>query len=323
MAGKLRVSEKAIEYLKRNEGEKFTAAQIAQWIFQTYPSECEEKRRRSTQNLDDAALVEQLTKEVSGRLTEKERPQIKIIKGRTNIYYYSTQSDEDEAAQDRAGQGAAGVAHASVLPVSSSQLEERDLYPLLAQYLWSEFRVFSMRIEEKKSSNRHGEDGNRWLHPDIVGMEDLSAEWGREVRDCVSAYSDRRASLWSFEVKKKLNRSNVRAWFFQTLSNSSWANFAYLVAHEIREDAMKELRMLSAAHGIGLIRLDAENPYESEVLIPARERAAVDWDMVNRLAVENSDFRKFVGRVSRFCKTNDTQEWKQAIASEWGLSEED
>jgi hypothetical protein len=48
--------------------------------------------------------------------------------------------------------------------------------------------------------------------------------------------------------------------------------------------------MLFAAHGIGLIKLDANNPAESQVLIPSRERDEIDWDMVNRLATENRDF---------------------------------
>ena len=38
------------------------------------------------------------------------------------------------------------------------------------------------------------------------------------------------------------------------------------------QDTLKELRMLFAAHGIGLIKLDVDNPSESQVLIPARER---------------------------------------------------
>lgn len=48
--------------------------------------------------------------------------------------------------------------------------------------------------------------------------------------------------------------------------------------------------MLFAAHGIGFIRLDVDNPADSQVLIPARERDAIDWDMANRLATENRDF---------------------------------
>ena len=188
---------------------------------------------------------------------------------------------------------------------------------MLMQYLRDE-SVFSMRIDEKKSSNSRGPKGNHWLHPDVVGMEDLGADWDREVRDCVHEYFDKRTSLWSFEVKLLLNGSNARECFFQALSNSSWANFAYLVAKDIEgTETMKELRLLSAAHGIGLIRLDVENPSESEVLIPARERAAVDWDMENRLAKENRDFKGFVKRIRRFYQTGET------TAADWGLPEMD
>jgi hypothetical protein len=98
-----------------------------------------------------------------------------------------------------------------------------------------------------------------------------------------------------------INRSNVRECFFQTVSNSSWANFGYLVAAEIEgQDTLKELRMLFAAHGIGLIKLDAENPSESQILIPAKERGEVAWDTVNRLANENKDFLEYVKLIKQF-----------------------
>ena len=321
------LSEKVASCLKSNIGDKFTAYQIAKWILETYPRDCAEKRQRSKQNLeDDVAFIRQLQSEIGTdrQRIQKKHSQIKITVDRPRKYYYSTQSDEDEVAQAEAGQRAEGVAHASAPRASSPQLYEHDLYPLLARYLWEEHRVFATRIDEKKSSNTRGSKGNHWLHPDIVGMEDLGREWRSEVRECASAYPDRRASLWSFEVKLLLNGSNARESFFQALSNSSWANFAYLVAKDIDDgEPMKELRMLSAAHGIGLIKLNVEDPSDSEVLIPARERAAVDWDMVSRLARENSDFREFVGRISSFCKTNKTREWRLAIAAEWGLSDEE
>ena len=172
---------------------------------------------------------------------------------------------------------------------------------MLMQYLRNEFSVFSMRIDEKKSSNSRGPKGNHWLHPDVVGMEDLGADWDREVRDCVHEYFDKRTRLWSFEVKLLLNGSNVRECYFQALSNSSWANLAYLVARDIEgTDTMKELRLLSAAHGIGLIKLNVEDPSE-----------------MNRLAKENRDFKGFVKRIRRFYQTGET------TAADWGLPEVD
>jgi hypothetical protein len=68
---------------------------------------------------------------------------------------------------------------------------------------------------------------------------------------------------------------------------------------------MKELRMLFALHGIGLIQIDPENPAESQILIPARERLEVDWATCNRLTQENKDFLQFVKLVRQFHQTGD------------------
>lgn len=50
--------------------------------------------------------------------------------------------------------------------------------------------MYSKRIDEKTSSNRMGKNGNIWLHPDIVGLEDLSSDWNNLVKDCVKLYAD-------------------------------------------------------------------------------------------------------------------------------------
>jgi hypothetical protein len=115
-----------------------------------------------------------------------------------------------------------------------------------------------------------------------------------------------------------INRSNVRECFFQAVSNSSWANFGYLVAAEIEgQDTLQELRMLFAAHGIGLVKLDVDNPSESQVLIPARERAEIDWDTVNRLATENRDFLDYVKLVKQFYQTG------EARMADWDVPKEE
>ncbi|EDU61076.1 hypothetical protein PROSTU_01057 [Providencia stuartii ATCC 25827] len=94
-------------------------------------------------------------------------------------------------------------------------------------------------------------------------------------------YSEPRTHLWSFEVKKRINMSNVREVFFQTLSNSSWANVGYLVAAEITGDeTLKELTMRCAAHSIGGILLDKEEIANTQILIQATEKENVDWDIM-------------------------------------------
>jgi hypothetical protein len=123
------------------------------------------------------------------------------------------------------------------------------------------------------------------------------------VRTCVQEGEGRRVRLWSFEVKKELNSSNIRSSFFQAVSNSSWANEGYLVTTSITDNIEQELRMLSALHGIGVIILDTENPSESEIFLPAKSRAEIDWQSVNRIVVENDDFKDYIELVSTYYQT--------------------
>lgn len=310
----LNLAKAVLDCLKARPEEKLTARQVAEWIFSTYPAECQEKKSNSRGDYikTDGDLVQQLVAEISSQRPrlQKRHPELKTTEGRPRKYYYSEKSDVAEVA------AAESAVVAPTADTNDAKLGEHALYPLLSLYLWEEFGVYSKRVDEKRSSNKRGPNGNRWLYPDVVGMEDLGAEWHQEVRDCVNQYSDKRTKLWSFEAKLLINRSNVRECFFQAVSNSSWANFGYLVAAEIEgQDTLKELRMLFAAHGIGLIKLDADNPAESQVLIPARERDEIDWDMANRLATENRDFLDYVKLVKQFYQTG------EARLADWDVPE--
>lgn len=285
-------------FLKDNPNQKFTARDIAEWMFIEHRSRCEEKRTNSKQKLEsDNDLIMQIQAEIgSNRPTiQKKFPDIKTTEDRPRLYYYSTVAEEDEVEKAEDDEQKDGGTKGS--------FTEAELYPILAGYLSSEHAVFPKRIDEKTASNRHGANGNKWLFPDLVGMENLGADWDQEVELCVKYFGGKRVRLWSFEVKKILNSSNVRESWFQTVSNSSWANFGYLVAVEINASVMTELRMLAGAHGIGVIRLNPIDPAESEILIPAQERVNIDWNICNRLVKENRDFREFIELVKEFHQT--------------------
>ena len=307
----LNLRQRVIDRLQCLPETQQTARALAQWIFEQFPAECAVKKAGSASYIHtDSDLVQQLVAEISGSRPRWQRmhPQLKTTEGRPRHYYWSDMDANAEVA------AAEGVALATSDVPEPSPLREHALYPLLAEYLLTDDqRVFAMRINEKRSSNRAGSGGNEWLHPDLVGLEDLTAGWTRELRECVGVQGERRARMWSFEVKLLLNRSNARKCFFQAVSNSSWANFGYLVAATVEGDGtLKELRMLASAHGIGVIQLDVENPAESQILIPARERSEIDWDMCNRLTEENADFAEFIGRIRRFHQTGEvsTKEWE-------------
>lgn len=309
----LNLGSAVIDFLMAHTEEKFTARQIAERICAAYPAECRAKKASSRALETDGDLLRQLVAEIGSKRPrlQKKHPGLKTTEGWPRKYYFSEKSDSAEVA---------AVENTCVaIPVGEEQAKigEHGLYALLASYLWAEFAVYSKRIDEKRSSNKRGPNGNRWLYPDLVGMEDLGADWHQEVKDCVNQYSDKRTKLWSFEVKLLINRSNVRECFFQSVSNSSWANFGYLVAAEIEgQDTLKELRMLVAAHGIGLIKLDVDNPSESQVLIPARERGEIDWDTASRLATENKDFLDYVKLVKQFYQTG------EARLADWDVPKE-
>jgi len=300
----LNLAKAVADYLTARPDVRYSARQIAEWIVATFPDECHAKKASSHALETEADLLQQLVAEIGSQRPrmQKKNPHLKITEGRPRKYYFSEKSDIAEVA------AVENVGVTAPAGKEKAKIAEYGLYPLLSSYLWAEFEVYSKRIDEKRSSNKRGPNGNRWLYPDLVGMEDLGVDWHQEVKDCVNQYSDKRTKLWSFEVKLLINRSNVRECFFQSVSNSSWSNFGYLVAAEIEgQDTLKELRMLFAAHGIGLIKLDVESPSESQVLIPARERGEIDWDTANRLATENKDFLEYVKLVKQFYQTGEAR----------------
>jgi len=97
-------------------------------------------------------------------------------------------------------------------------------------------------------------------------------------------------------MKINVNLANLREYYFQAVSNSSWAHEGYLVALHITEnpELMDEMRRLNNAFGIGVIGLDAEHFMQSEILFSAKEKESLDWDTINRLVDSNPDFKKFL-----------------------------
>lgn len=318
----LNLSKRVVEYVQANPDYTFTAREIGQWLLEQFPEECAEKKAASAGGYikSDNDLVQQLVAEIGARRAtiQQQYPQFKTTEGRPRRYYWTEKDAGEEVAMAEQAFAVVDnflpVQDGPAAPVVAKKLSEHDLYPMLATYLNVEHGVVSGRIDEKRSSNKAGSGANEWLHPDLVGMEDLSCDWTRELRDCARELAARRARLWSFEVKLLINRSNVRKCYFQAVSNSSWAHFGYLVAEKIEGDGtMKELTMLAATHGIGVIQLDSAAPTESQVIIPARERSDVDWDMCNRLAEENADFVDYIERVKHFHQTSklNRNDWVQ------------
>jgi hypothetical protein len=300
---KLSQSQRIVELLKASPNQKFNARQIAEQIIFKHPEDYRDKRA-NPRFKDEKAFISQVVAEIGAQKEQIMNNDAKICwqdKPRPRTYWYEPEKvsgqypvqiiDKDEEED---------------FPLSTTlnALAECDLYPILINYLKSEFKLYCQRIDEKRSKNSRGSGGNQWLHPDIVAMQPVDKEWNELIRSCVKQGAGQSVRLWSFEVKKELNGSNARKSFFQAVSNSSWANEGYLVATSISDSAVEqELRMLSALHGIGVILLNPENPSESEMTLPARARAEIDWQSVNRILVENEDFKDYIELVSTYYQT--------------------
>jgi hypothetical protein len=280
-------------------------------IVAKYPEDYQEKRNNERFS-SDRAFISQVVAEIGSNKDsiikkdphicwqDKPRPRIywydneKLIDQDSSYFTVSQNNNEDSELEEEIS--------VQSLP-STKVLSELELYPFLIDFLKIEYKLYCQRIDDKRSKNQRGAGGNQWLHPDIVAMQAIDKEWHELVRTCVQEGEGRRVRLWSFEVKKELNSSNIRSSFFQAVSNSSWANEGYLVTTSITDNIEQELRMLSALHGIGVIILDTENPSESEIFLPAKSRAEIDWQSVNRIVVENDDFKDYIELVSTYYQT--------------------
>lgn len=299
---KLSQTRKILAYLKKYPHRKFNARQLAEAIVEAYPADYEEKRS-NPRFANESAFIGQVAAEIGVQREQIAKLDPHIFyqdKPRPRLYWYDPNRKVDEVEPDIADE----IRDVDAPEYVTRDFSEQDLYPILVQYLKTELKLYCQRIDEKRSSNRRGKDGNRWLHPDIVAIQPMDTKWDPLIQDCVKQGAGQRARLWSFEVKKELSRSNARNSFFQAVSNSSWANEGYLVATKISDNATeKELRMLSALHGIGVILLNIENPTESDMILPSKSRPEVDWESVNRILQENDDFKDYIDLVSTYYQT--------------------
>ena len=97
-------------------------------------------------------------------------------------------------------------------------------------------------------------------------------------------------------MKKKIESDyQLKQYYFQALSNSSWANYGYLVAFEINENLMDEMARLNNAFGIGIIQMQAT---DSKILFPAKKKQ-LDYVTIEKLNSINKDFNIFISKLSK------------------------
>lgn len=178
---------------------------------------------------------------------------------------------------------------------------ERDLHILLSTYLQS-IGIYSKTIYHEKSKK---EDQNqKWIHPDMVGVKFLNLQ--NKVSQSLLKAVNREDTfkIYSYELKKEINTdSELKKYFFQTVSNSNWANFGYLVAFEISNSLYDEMERLNQSYGIGIIELNT-NPYESKILFQAKYRE-LNFKTIDKICRINTDFENFISQTEKLLTAED------------------
>lgn len=178
------------------------------------------------------------------------------------------------------------------------EIPESTLHPYLVKFVNERFKVFCKTINALKVAKKKDKIG-KWTNPDIVGINpviiDLNPLFQKEVEK-LGMLSTKVIQFYSFELKLKIDKSNITECYFQAVSNSSWANIGYLVVGDLDTDPifLSNLARLNNGYGIGVIKLNIENPSKSEIIVSAREREVVDINFMNFLSEMNYDFYDFI-----------------------------
>lgn len=176
----------------------------------------------------------------------------------------------------------------------SKTYKEKDLHKLLSSYLKSQ-DTYSKTIFHEKSANSKDKN-QKWIHPDMIGINFLNLQNESSNSFMKVVNKSDVFNLNSYEIKREIKSDyELKKCFFQAVSNSSWANYGYLVAFDISKNLIEEMERLNQSFGIGIIELEA-TPYESKILFPSKYRE-LDFKTIDKLCVINKDFEKFVSQT--------------------------
>lgn len=189
--------------------------------------------------------------------------------------------------------------------ITNRKILEEDLHIPLTKYLYS-MKIYS------KTINANATDVNlkgkmKWGTPDIVAVT-FKDYINKSVLELFNHINLPTTELYAYELKLKLTLGSLTEYYFQALSNSGWANEAWLVAMEIDEnnydELMEEIKRLNQSFGVGIIKLNYYNPEDSEILFSAKKRNNLDIDTMHKLCY-NRQFQDFINDVNEILEAKD------------------
>jgi hypothetical protein len=213
---------------------------------------------------------------------------VKRIKESGGSYTYYLTKNEQNISLDKLSE----ITEAAPKKADKSKsFDERDLHRLLSSYL-KNIGIYSKTIFHEQST--FNKDNNQiWTHPDMVGIRFLNLQTKASQNFLKAINRVDTFKLSSYEIKKEINSdSELKKAFFQAVSNSSWANYGYLVAFEFSDSLIEEMERLSQSFGIGIIELNS-NPYRSKVLFQPKYHD-LDFKTIDKLCKINKEFESFI-----------------------------
>lgn len=194
-----------------------------------------------------------------------------------------------------------------------SSYHERDLHVLLSFFVANsaEFDSVYTKTIFHENSTKSTKGADKWLHPDIVGAYFGSANLEKELVEYSKKFEKLPIKIYSFEIKKELKLYNLKEYYFQAVSNSSWAHEGYLVALDIENDneLLEAIIRLNTSFGIGVISLNSCEPAQSKIIAQAKNNGKLDMVAVNELCVKNRDFKEFLSNICE-CKPEKMSAYK-------------
>lgn len=189
--------------------------------------------------------------------------------------------------------------------VTNKKILEEDLHIPLTKYLYS-MKIYSKTINANATDiNLKGK--MKWGTPDIVAVT-FKDYINKSVLELFNHINLPTTEIYAYELKLKLTLSNLTEYYFQALSNSGWANEAWLVAMNIDEnnydELMEEMKRLNQSFGVGIIKLNYYNPEDSEILFSAKKRNNLDIDTMHKLCY-NRQFQDFINDVNEILEAKD------------------
>jgi hypothetical protein len=217
----------------------------------------------------------------------------RIKKG--NYYYYYLSKFEDSIKFNESNND---IEHEETEKNNGKNYIERDLHKLLSTYLSADSEKIYTKTIFHESSKYKKDNNQKWTHPDIVGVKFLNfkSEASKNLLKAINTINI--FNIYSYELKKDItNDYDLKTAYFQAVSNSSWANYGYLVALDFSDNLYDEMERLNQSFGIGILKL-SPNAFKSKIIFPARYHN-LDFKTIDKISSYNEDFEAFIEKIEK------------------------